>query len=72
MIEFYGLNDSDPEEITEIYGYDSGEVLQQIPANEINQLNERIRDEVDEWREEAKANYQDRKQIEREVRSMRY
>ncbi len=73
MIEHYAENDCDAEQIISICAYDDeGELVQSASQEQLSRIQSEIEEAVNEWREEANANYQDRKQIEREVRSMRY
>ncbi len=73
IISHYAENDEDAEQIISICAYDDlGELVQAASENQVSKIQEEIEEKVNEWREEAQSNYQDRKQIEREVRSMRY
>lgn len=73
MIEHYAERNEDAGQIISLCGYDeNGELLQQASEKELSEIQKEIEKGVTEWREEAQSNYQDRKQIEREVRSMRY
>lgn len=67
VINFYEENNIDPKQIIKIYAVDnSGEICQQVSENEMNDIQEKIEQEVKEWKEEVKANYREQEFLRRD------
>lgn len=64
MIEYYGSNDEDPEQVTDAYAYGKDDRLFQICAKGISKIQERIEEEVAEWRRVADEEWRGQKDIE--------
>lgn len=52
-INFYYENDKNVENIDSISCEENGEIYQQLPQSEIRQIQNRIEEEVNEWKKEA-------------------
>lgn len=54
MISHYAKNDRDPKQITKISACDDlGEITQQVSEDEIGKIQDRVEEEVREWREKV-------------------
>lgn len=70
MIKYYAEDDRSPEQITMIAAYDDeGEILQQASDMKIREINERVEEEVEEWRKEIASERENQRQIRSEYRA---
>lgn len=66
MVQHYGENDEDPAQIKSITAYYENSKERQICQKVIAKIQDKIEDEVVDWRKEAQEAYEGQKDIERD------
>lgn len=66
MVQHYGENDQDPAQITSITAYYENSKERQICQKGIGKIQDKIEEDVADWRKESQQAYEGQKDIERD------